>query len=390
MARVLRMPAVADDPAVATFTSWLVDESGAFGGAQRIATVETESSVVSVEVSEPGVLVKMLVEPGESVAPGRALAVLAAPGEVIDDVERLMVQLGLAVAPEAQSEDAHLHALPADDPLRATTWPLHLKEETEPVEAGADDETGADDAGPDEKWAAALVEAASSQALGEPVVVRRVEGWADAVATAVVTAVRGESEPVADVPAPRGQVRLREEVRARGLLSVVAQVETVSVLALVVKAVAVTSRRTPLTPGSPALTDVAVQHWTDAGTVAPVVHVASLMTASSLAVTLADLESRAQEGRLASGEPEPASVMVVDLGPEGVAEVAIDATEQHPAVLTIGAVRNAVVVEAGELVPGRVLTLSLCCDTSQVEAAAAARWFAHLVGLLEQPLRFLT
>jgi pyruvate dehydrogenase E2 component (dihydrolipoamide acetyltransferase) len=82
--------------------------------------------------------------------------------------------------------------------------------------------------------------------------------------------------------------------------------------------------------------------------------------------------------------------MVVDLGPEGVAEVAIDATEVHPAVLTIGAVRDAVVVEAGGLVPGRVLTLSLCCDTSRVEAVTAARWFSHLVGLLEQPLRFLT
>lgn len=380
MARVLRMPAVADDPAVATFTSWLVDESGAFGGAQRIATVETESSVVSVEVSEPGILVKALVEPGESVAPGRALAVLAAPGEVIDDVERLMVQLGLAVAPEAQSEDAHLHSIPADDPLRATTWPLHLKEET-----------ASEEAGPDEKWAAALVEAASSQAVGEPVVVRRVEGWADAVAEAVVTAVRtSETHPAAEAPAPTGQVRLRAEVRATELLSVVVQVEAVSVLALVVKAVAVTSRRTPLCPDNPTLTDVAVAHWTDSGTVAPVVHVASLMTASSLATTLDDLETRAREGRLATGEPEPASVMVVDLGPEGVAEVAIDATEVHPAVLTIGAVRDAVVVEAGGLVPGRVLTLSLCCDTSRVEAVTAARWFSHLVGLLEQPPRFLT
>jgi pyruvate/2-oxoglutarate dehydrogenase complex dihydrolipoamide acyltransferase (E2) component len=42
------------------------------------------------------------------------------------------------------------------------------------------------------------------------------------------------------------------------------------------------------------------------------------------------------------------------------------------------------------LVPGRVVTLTLSCDADRVEAATAARWLAHLSGLLEQPLAFLT
>ena len=79
MARVLRMPEVADDPTAATLTAWLVDESADFGGAQSIATVETASSLLSIEVSEPGVLIKSLVEPGQAVLPGSPLAVLGAP-----------------------------------------------------------------------------------------------------------------------------------------------------------------------------------------------------------------------------------------------------------------------------------------------------------------------
>jgi pyruvate dehydrogenase E2 component (dihydrolipoamide acetyltransferase) len=125
VARVLRMPELADDPSSATLTEWLVGERGDFLGAQSIATVETASSLLSIEVAEPGILIRSLVAPGQHVEPGSPLAVLAAPGEVIDDVEQLMVQLGLAVAPEAQQAGAHLRAVPSHDPLYATTWPPH-------------------------------------------------------------------------------------------------------------------------------------------------------------------------------------------------------------------------------------------------------------------------
>jgi pyruvate dehydrogenase E2 component (dihydrolipoamide acetyltransferase) len=186
------------------------------------------------------------------------------------------------------------------------------------------------------------------------------------------------------------QVQLRDDVRADELLSVVSKVDSVSLIGLVVKAVAVTSRQVPLHPDPSSIAAVAVQRWTRTGTVVPVMHVANLMTASSLTATLADLDVRAREGRLASGELEPAFVTIVDLGAEGVAEGHLDATTAHPAVLALGAVRVRPVVEGGVLVPGRVVTLTLSCDADRVEAATAARWLAHLSGLLEQPLAFLT
>jgi pyruvate dehydrogenase E2 component (dihydrolipoamide acetyltransferase) len=135
---------------------------------------------------------------------------------------------------------------------------------------------------------------------------------------------------------------------------------------------------------------VAVERWTRSGTVAPVVHVASLMTVSSLTTMLAELDARVRQGRLAAGELDPASVTIVDLGTEGVAEGFMDATPVHPAVLTLGSVVVRPVVDGGRLVPGRVMTISLSCDAQRVDAAAASRWLAHLAGLLEQPLQFLT
>jgi pyruvate dehydrogenase E2 component (dihydrolipoamide acetyltransferase) len=367
MARVLRMPDVSD-PGSARLTAWLVSEAGDFAGDQSIATVETDSSLVSIEVNEPGVLIKSLVAPGQHVAAGSALALLAAPGEVIEDVEQLMVQLGLAVAPEAHVAGAHLRAVAGADPLGATTWPPH-----EAVEHGRGSSVpfGPDSAGPLDAAVGPLV------------------GWVDAVSEALVTSVRGDRQ-TAEASAEVRQVRLRGLVRADPLLSVVSTVDSVSLIGLVVKAVANTCRQVPLQAGASTITAVALQRRTPSGTFAPVLHVANLMTASSLTSIIADLDLRAEQGRMGTAGSEAASVLVVDLTDDGVAEGALDATEAHPAILVLGQVHRQALVEDGVLVPAQVLGVTLSCDANRVELSTAARWFAELCRLLDQPLRFLT
>jgi pyruvate dehydrogenase E2 component (dihydrolipoamide acetyltransferase) len=166
-------------------------------------------------------------------------------------------------------------------------------------------------------------------------------------------------------------VRLREEIRADALIAVVNTVEAVSFMGLVVKAVAMTTRRVPLQPGISSVTDVAVQRWTETGTIAPVVHVAGLMTATSLTSTLRGLDVRVRDGRLASGDLLPATVTVVDLGTFRAGEASLDATVDHPAVLALGGVREQAVVEDGAIVSGQTMVVTL-------------------VKALEQPLHFLT
>jgi pyruvate dehydrogenase E2 component (dihydrolipoamide acetyltransferase) len=369
MARVLRMPDLSD-PGSARLTAWLVSEAGDFAGDQSIATVETDSSLVNIEVNEPGVLIRSLVAPGQHVVAGSALALLAAPGEVIEDVEQLMVQLGLAVAPEAQVAGAHLREVAAADPLGSTTWPPH---EAAAHGHGASVPFGSDPAGP----------------VDDALVAAPALGWADAVAEALVTSVLGD-RLTTDAPADVRQVRLRVLVRADALLSVVSKVDSVSLIGLVVKAVASTCRRVPLEPGASTIATVALQRRTPSGTFAPVLHVANLMTASSLTSIIADLDLRAEQGRMGAAGPEAASVLVVDLTGDGVAEGALDATGARPAIQVLGQVHRRAVGEDGVLVPAQVLGVTLSCDANRVELTTAARWFAELSRLLEQPLQFLT
>jgi pyruvate dehydrogenase E2 component (dihydrolipoamide acetyltransferase) len=186
------------------------------------------------------------------------------------------------------------------------------------------------------------------------------------------------------------QVRLREEIRADSLLRVVNTVDAVSLTALVVKAVAMTTRRVPLLPGTSSVTDVAVQRWTETGTIAPVVHVAGLMTASSVTSTLRGLDARLRDGRIATGELHSATVTVVDLGNFRAAEASLDATTGHPAVLALGGVREQAVIEDGTVVPAQTMTVTLSCDADRIDASTAALWLTHLAKVLEEPLHFLT
>jgi pyruvate dehydrogenase E2 component (dihydrolipoamide acetyltransferase) len=412
VARVLRMPEVADDPTAATLTAWLVDEAADFGGAQSIATVETASSLLSIEVSEPGVLIKSLVAPGQEVLPGSPLAVLGAPGEVVDDVELLMAQLGLALAAGTADPDVHLRAVP-HDALRATAWLPHEPAESAEPMADADPLATGSDLPP----AAVLSVAPLIEAVSEPILAVTAEEAAvqeaavqeaavqeaavqeAAVQEAAVQEAADDSAapstpaPTSELPRPTSsvrQIRLREQVRADALVTVVNTVEAVSLTALIVKAVAMTTRRVPLLPATSSVTDVAVQRWTEAGTIAPVVHVAGLMTATSVSTTLRGLDARLRDGRVTSGELQPATVTVVDLGTFRVGEASLDASVDNPAILAVGGVSEQAVIEDGAVVPGRAMTVTLSCDADRIEASTAALWLTHLARVLEQPLHFLT
>jgi pyruvate dehydrogenase E2 component (dihydrolipoamide acetyltransferase) len=73
----------------------------------------------------------------------------------------------------------------------------------------------------------------------------------------------------------------------------------------------------------------------------------------------------------------------------GVEEFAAIINPPQAAILAVGAVREEPVVADGEIVPGRVMTLTLSVDHRSVDGALAARWLAVLVELLEHPLRML-
>ena len=99
MARLLRMPEVAANTLEATLSEWLVTEDAEFADGDAIATVETDKAAVEVPADGAGVLVRTLVGPGTTVEVGAPMALIAAPGETVADVDAALAELGGTVAP---------------------------------------------------------------------------------------------------------------------------------------------------------------------------------------------------------------------------------------------------------------------------------------------------
>ena len=447
MARVLRMPGVAANVTEAVLSEWLVEESGEFAAADALATVETEKAAVDIEADAAGRVVKTLVPPGAQVEVGDPIAVLADPGEQVDDVPALLSSLGVAPATDVvvpQRRDV------PSDPESAAPLAEEVERPASPVspspqspqsppspqsvdgrvfasplarklakDAGlaVEDITGT---GPRGRILRRDVEAASASRVGRPVVGAPVveEG-----ALAPVSRPRHPVRPAAPAAyeeIPHSRIRratarrltesqqqaphfyLRGTVRAEALLALREEINAdtptkVSLNDLVVKAVAAAHERVPemnVTWTDDAVrryrtVDVAVAVATDRGLMTPVVRDVGALTATALAASGRDLAERARGGKLKQDELEGGSISVTNLGMYGVEEFAAVINPPHAAILAVGAVRSEPVVEAGGVIPGQVMTLTLSVDHRPVDGVVAARWLAVLKDLLEHPARIL-
>jgi pyruvate dehydrogenase E2 component (dihydrolipoamide acetyltransferase) len=163
---------------------------------------------------------------------------------------------------------------------------------------------------------------------------------------------------------------------------------------LVVKMVAATFEVVPgldVTEGgtSGGSVDVALALAGPDGTVSPVLRDVGSLSLGRIAATKRDLVSRAAEGRLDPTEVEGGTIEVTDLAAYGVAEMVASVSPPYVAHLAFGAVRDEPVVEHDDLVPGKVVTVTLSVDRERVDRLVAAQWLAAFVDLLGRPARAL-
>src|SRR5439155_11376838 len=89
-----RMPEVAANAPSALLASWSLSENAVVHVGDAMATVETDKAAVDIEADSDGVVYKLLVTPGDTVAVGAPIAVLTEPGEHVANVEALLASLG--------------------------------------------------------------------------------------------------------------------------------------------------------------------------------------------------------------------------------------------------------------------------------------------------------
>jgi pyruvate dehydrogenase E2 component (dihydrolipoamide acetyltransferase) len=96
------MPEVLANATEAAIQGWLVNEGDTITVGQPLAEIETEKAMVEYNAEVGGVLVKLLVQPGDSVDVGAPIGVIADSSEGDIDIDKLLAgEGGAAAAPTA-------------------------------------------------------------------------------------------------------------------------------------------------------------------------------------------------------------------------------------------------------------------------------------------------
>jgi pyruvate dehydrogenase E2 component (dihydrolipoamide acetyltransferase) len=425
MAEIMRMPEVAANTPEAILQAWNVGLNTPYAAGDPIVTVETEKAAVDVEAESDGVLLRLLVEAGTTVAVGTPIAVWGAKDESTSVVDALVASLGTGEAPVTASTAAATTpeepATPAGTVAPAPAVAARDNSErifASPLARRLARELGVDlnavvGSGPHGRIRRADIEAAVATTVEPEETVPADTGaeiprngtsavgsrFVDVPNTRMRTAIaRRLTESKQNTP----HFYLRASARVDALLELRKQINAgqgvkVSINDLLIKAIASSHMSVPAMNVQWNGTsirhfsgvDIAVAVATDGGLVTPVVRGVDSLSMSGVAKATKDLIARAKERRLQQDELEGGTITITNLGMYGTEDFAAIINPPQAAILAVGAVRQEAVVAEGAINIASVLRLTLAVDHRSVDGATAAEWMKAFVDVLEHPLRIL-
>lgn len=418
MAELLRMPEVAAGATSAVLSQWPTGAGSSYSTGDVIAIIETDKAVVDVEAESDGTLVHLIATEGQEVSIGDPIALIAAPGEKIEDVDAALAALGVDGG-AAASTPAATAAAPAVETASSAPAPEGVAPSegaagrlfASPIARRIAKEagialTGIVGSGPNGRIRRRDVEAALAAGTGTP------------AAATVSAAPTGGAAQFTDVPHSRlrkaianrlveskttaPHFYLRGSAQVDRLMSLRAEINEgeevrVSVNDLIVKAVAGAMVRVPAmnviwTPEAIrqfAGVDISVAIATDSGLVTPVLRGVQDLSIRQISVATKDFAARARSGGLKQNELEGGSTSVTNLGMYGTEDFDAIINPPHASILAVGAVKEQPIVKDGQLAVGSVLKVSLSVDHRPIDGATAAEWMREFVALLENPAKIL-
>ncbi len=441
------MPRLSDTMERGTIARWLVAEGDPVHEGDVLAEIETDKATMELNAYNEGVLLRILVQDGESADLGAPIAVIGAEGEDAsgfsaaagegtaaatadgdgagDGGAASATAVAEAPAADAPSSDAPAAVTAASAaPAKATPGTGDLK--ASPVARRIASDAGFDlrvlagkGSGPDGRIVRIDVERAI--AGGGPA--KAAEAPAAAAAPAQAPAAAKAPPPEADVviePSPmlravarrmsesKSQVphfylqceidmgkalALREELNAE----LAGEGVKLTVNDLIVRACALALRDHPqfhrswvdgkLYQHGAAHVGIAVA--LDEGLIVPVVRNADSLSLRDLAVAARDLVGRARSGSLKQNEIEGGTFSVSNLGMLGITSFQAIINPPEPGILAVGSVVERAIGIAGQVVVRPLMAVNLSVDHRAASGADGARLLQTVTRYLEHPLLLL-
>ncbi|MEM6336722.1 MAG: dihydrolipoamide acetyltransferase family protein [Bacteroidota bacterium] len=440
MAIAVEMPKMSDTMEEGVLVSWMVDEGASVAAGDIIAQVETDKATMDLEVYDDGVLLKRVIGEGDAVPIGGLIAVLGNAGE---DISSILAKYGGTAGGDGAATPAPAPAEAApEEEAPAPAPPAPVSEEggrikASPLARRMAQERGLDlsriaGSGPDGRIvkrdveavgegqpAAPAPQAPPTQGAPAPQVAPAPKPAPAPVAAPVATGDHYEPQRISQMrkaitrrlasskfEAPhfylQVDVDMAKSITFRKQINEMGQAQglaKVSFNDLVTKACALALRQHPMVNASYLEKEneirvykqihVAVAVAVDEGLVTPVIRNADNKGLAQIAAETRELAGKARDRTLQPAEMEGSTFSTSNLGMFGIERFTAIINPPNACILSIGAIRDTPVVENGEIVPGKRMTISLSCDHRIVDGAVGAKFLNTVQGYLEEPVTMM-
>ncbi len=409
MAVAVKLPKMSDTMEEGVLVSWQVKVGDVVKPGDILAEVETDKATMDLENYEKGEILHLHVEEGSTVSVDSIIAIVGAKG---DDFQSLLTE---TPAPEKKEEVVAEMSAPApqvSSPAPSTP-PISLK--AAPVVSANSD--GRVKASPLAKMLASEkgINIGEVQGSGEGgrVVKRDIESYSPSVGTSTsgvesfsdvpVSQMRktiarrlGESKFTAPHFYLTMEIRMDEATEARKQMNAYSDVK-ISMNDLIVKACAIGLKKHPQINSSWLGDVIRTNHHihvgvamaVEDGLLVPVVKFTDQKSLSEISREVKEYSAKAKDKKLQPADWEGNTFTVSNLGMFGIDEFTAIINPPDACILAVGGVKETVVVENGEMKPGKLMKVTLSCDHRVVDGVMGAQFLQTLRELLENPVKLL-
>lgn len=432
------MPKMGDGMEEGTLLRWLKSVGDQVDAGDPIAEIETDKVALEIEAAESGYLIQTMVDEGQTVPIGTAIAQIGAEGEAPAEaapaaeapkVEAVPAQEAPAAAPAAEPVAAsapasapQAEAAPAA-PVRAEGEKLRASPLVKRLAAEHDiDLSGIPGTGPGGRIVKDDLAPYLTGARPKPVSAAAPAPAETPAPARVAASTEGGARPAG---VAREQSRIRKTTAKRMIEAkqviphfyVVSEVDMTEARAfreminseieekeskvsfndLVVKAAALALRDFPNLNASlegdtlydHANIDINFAVAIENGLIAPFLADTDKLSLGTIARMTKDLAGRARDGGLLPEEYQGGTFTISNLGMFDVSEFVAIINPPQAAILAIGSISEVPVIKDGELAVAYKMKITVSADHRISDGAEVARFLQAVKGYLEKPLRLV-